>query len=85
MKEKKKMGKVWLIQDNYEMWNSGVQVFHFGLLLVYRTLSGGQILRIGQVNSVETSTARLPPPASLQHGGAVEAGAIIVTGDGAFW
>jgi len=37
-------------------------------------------LWISKVDSVESSATGLPPPASLQHGGAVQAGTIIVPG-----
>ena len=42
------------------------------------TLSGGQILRIGQIDAVESSTAGFPPPAALEHGGAVQTGSVVV-------
>ena len=42
------------------------------------TLSGCQILRIGQVDAVEAATARLPPPAAFEHGSAVEARPVVI-------
>ena len=43
------------------------------------TLSGREVLRIGQVDAVESSAARLPPPAALQHGRAVQARTVVVS------
>ena len=45
---------------------------------MYNTLSGCKILWVGQVDAVESSSARFPPPAALEHGGAVEAGSVVV-------
>jgi hypothetical protein len=36
-------------------------------------------LRVVEVEAVEAPSARLPPPAALQHGGAVEAGPVVVS------
>lgn len=41
-------------------------------------MSGCQILRVRQVDAVESSSARFPPPAALEHWGAVEAGSVVV-------
>lgn len=42
------------------------------------TLSSGQILWVCQVDAVESSSARFPPPSALEHGSAVEAGSVVV-------
>ena len=44
------------------------------------TLSANVVIGIGEVESVESSSARPPPPAPLQHGRAVEARPVVVTG-----
>lgn len=46
--------------------------------IIYDTLSGCKILRVGQVDAVESSSARFPPPSTFQHRGAVEARSVVV-------
>jgi hypothetical protein len=46
---------------------------------VMHTLSGCKVLWVVEIKAVETSSARLPPPASFEHRGTVETRSVIVS------
>lgn len=46
--------------------------------IFFFTLSGREVLWIIQVQSVESSAARLPPPSSLQHRCTIQAWSIVI-------
>ena len=43
-----------------------------------QTLSRREVVGVVEIEAVESSSARLPPPAALEHRGAVQARAVIV-------
>lgn len=62
--------------------DSGPNEFHtyiFAVEVSILTLPRSEVLRVVQIEPIESSSAGLPPPAALQHRRAVQRGSIVVS------